>query len=158
MKTVDYESPRDSGRYSFIRSSEHSEAMMMGEEARFIDEYNRWIEYIGCGYACERDAWALREADEIDSMEFYKDITHLDFKEAFYDFQYGDTYDEVSHAFFYLTEYVGNQERTFTFSLDDRPLQEVKDYVAAIEKWHCTGELNIGPYTGVPNYRPWEKR
>ena len=26
--------------------------MLMGEEARFIDEYNRWIEYIGCGYAC----------------------------------------------------------------------------------------------------------
>jgi hypothetical protein len=34
----------------------------------------------------------------------------------------------------------------------------MNEYIEAVKKWHATGELNIGPYSGIPQYRPWEAK
>lgn len=146
----------DVGRYRYTRSSEDRDAMM-GENASFISACNRWFESFGCGYTCERDGRASMEADDWDLTDFHYEHPLVNCKEAFFELTYGNTEDSVSRAFFFLQEYVGQKNRTFDFCLYDISLQEADDYIAAIEKWHCTGEFNIGPYSGLPAYTPWRQ-
>ena len=148
--------PYGAGRYGYTRSSKDSEAMLFGTEARFEAECGRWFEYMGGGYACWRDGKALQEADDADLYYFHRDNPEIECRESMYDFEYGDTRDDVSHAFFYIAEYEKNRYRTFSFSLDDISRQEMNEYIEAMEKWHVTGEFDAGPYRGIPNYGPWE--
>ena len=149
--------PRGAGRYRYTRSSQDSNALFLGKEAGFDPEYNLWIEYMGCGYACWRDGKALTEADEIDLYEFHRTHPLINCKESYIDYEYGNTRDEVAYAFVCLTEYRGTMHRCFSFSLTDVSLQEVEKYIDAIEMWHRTGEFNVGPYSGSPAYDPWCK-
>ena len=149
--------PYGAGRYRYIRSSQDSNALFLGKEAGFDPEYNLWIEYMGCGYACWRDGKALTEADEIDLYEFHRKHPRINCRESYIDYEYGNTRDEVAYAFVCLTEYRGTMDRCFSFSLTDIPLQEVEKYIDAMERWHRTGEFNVGPYNGSPAYDPWEK-
>lgn len=150
--------PYGAGRYCYIRSSMDSSCLFLGNEAGFDSEYNLWYEYIGCGYACERDGIALQEADDIDLYHLHKEYPEMICKESHYDFTYGDTRDEVSWASFSLTECEGGRERTFYFDLENISMLEAKEYVSAIEKWHRTGEFNIGPYRGIPSYTAWRTK
>jgi hypothetical protein len=54
-----------------------------------------------------------------------------------------------------LKEKQSDRHRTFDFDLSKISMKEFEAYLAAIEEWHRTGELNIGPYKGVPNYDRW---
>lgn len=153
----EYGNPYGAGRYGYIRSSKDNSYLFLGDEAGFDPEYNLWYEYIGCGYACERDGIALQEADDMDLFYLYKEYPDMTCKESHYDFTYGNTRDEVSWASFSLTEHEGGKKRTFYFHLENISMLEAKEYVAALEKWHRTGELNIGPYNGSPTYNPWEQ-
>lgn len=153
---IEFGNPYGAGRYGYIRSAEDSEAMMSGTEARFDSDHNRWFEYMGCGYACGRDGQALQEADDYDLYYFHKDHPKINCKESFHDLEYGNTRNEVAYAYFLLMEYVGNKHRTFSFHLENITMQEAKEYIAAVESWHCTGELNIGPFSSCPCYGHWE--
>ena len=149
--------PYGAGRYSYTRSSTDSGAMLLDDQARFDPKSNRWFEHMGCGYACERDGIALQEADDADLYDFHRDNPKINCRESMYDLQYGDTRAEVAHAFFLLMEYAGGKYRSFYFGLDDVSMQEMEKYIAAVENWHSTGELNIGPHHGCPNYGDWEE-
>ena len=47
------------------------------------------------------------------------------------------------------------KRKTFSFDLENVTKQEYQKYFEAIENWHCTGELNVGPYSGMPAYGQW---
>ena len=150
--------PQGAGMYCIIRSSEDSGAMWLGDRAEFNVECGRWFEYMGCGYGCWRDGKYLQEADDMDLYYFHRDHPEIKCREAMYDFQYGDTRDDVSYAFVFLAEYEEKRVRTFSYSLDDISREEMNLHIEAIKKWHATGELNVGPYSGIPEYRPWEAK
>ncbi len=57
-----------------------------------------------------------------------------------------------------LAEYEQTRYRTFVFFLDNILRAEMNEYMEAVEKWHKTGELNIGPYQGIPEYGLWEAK
>jgi hypothetical protein len=149
--------PYGAGFYTFIRSAEDSAWMMMGDEARFDSASNTWFEYMGCGYACERDGIGLQEADEIDMYHFHKEHPQMKCRETFFDLVYGRTRDEVALGLFVLTEYDGAKSRSFSFDLKDVTLAQAKEYVALVEAWHATGELCLGPLKCNPCQGPWHE-
>lgn len=149
--------PHGAGFYNYIRSAEDSDWMMMGEEARFDADSNTWFEYMGCGFACERDGIGLQEADEIDMYLFHKEHPQMKCRETFFEFVYGNTRDEVSCGLFVLTEYDGAKHRSFSFNLKDISLAQAKEYVALVEEWHATGELHLGPLSCRPCQGPWSE-
>ena len=150
--------PQGAGMYCAIRSSEDSAAMLLGDRAEFDIQCSRWFEYLGCGYECWRDGKYQQEADDADLYSFHRDHPEITCRESMYDFQFGDTEDVVSYAFMFLAEYEEKRVRMFSFSLGDISCQEMNEYIKALKKWHATGELNVGPYSGVPKYRPWEAK
>lgn len=152
-----YGNPYGAGRYRYSRSSEDCEAMLLGDDAEFNGKYNRWFEYMGCGYACSRDGQAMMEADEIDMWDFHTENPQVNCREGFFDLEYGDTDKDVAFAFIYLTEYEAGKHRSFSFSLADISMSEMEKYIAAIETWHGTGKFNIGQYHGIPAYDSWDK-
>lgn len=147
--------PYGAGRYCFTRSSETSEAMMLGDEAQFDLTCYRWFEYMGCGYAHWRDGKAFQEADDMDLYYFHKEHPAINCRESSYDLEYGNTRDEVAYASFLLMEYVDTRHRFFSFDTENITMAEAMKYVDAIEDWHRTGELNAGPYHGCPEYSSW---
>lgn len=150
--------PQGAGKYCTIRSSKNSAAMLLGDRAKFDIQCDRWFEYIGCGYECWREAKYQQDADDTDLYYFHKHHPEIKCRESLYDFQYGETYEDVSHALVLLAEYEQTRFRMFTFSLDDISICEMNAYIEAVEKWHATGELNVGPYRGIPQYGPWEAK
>ena len=82
---------------------------------------------------------------------------HLAYKEAYYHFRYGKTKAEIAEVMFLLSEKNGRMSRTFDFDLDNISLQELKEYIVAIEEWHRTGEQNIGAFSGEPRFGPWHE-
>ena len=150
--------PYGAGRYGYIRSSKNSKFMILGDEAKYEPEFNMWFEYMGCGYACWRDGKALQEADEIDLYLFHDKHPKINCKESFYDFEYGNTRNDVAYALFILTEYKGTLYRTFHFNLQNITLQKSKEYIAAIEAWHHTGELNVDSFNGIPQFSFWRRK
>lgn len=150
--------PQGAGMYCTIRSSQDSAAMLLGDRADFDIHCSRWFEYMGCRYENWRDGKYQQEADDTDLYYFHCDHLEINCRESMYDFQFGDTRDDVSYAFVFLAEYEEKRVRTFSFSLDDISRQEMNEYIEALKKWHATGELNVGPYSGVPEYRPWEAK
>ena len=154
----EYMSYPDVGRYKYMRSSEKPIGMLKGKKADYNQECNCWFESFGGGFCCWRDARALQEADDFDLMEFHHKRPYINCKESFFELEYGKTEDTVSRAFFFLQEYAGRKDRSFSFCLYDISLQEANEHIAALEEWHCTGELNVGPYSGIPEYEPWKER
>lgn len=150
--------PYGAGQYGYTRSSGNSEAMIFGTAATFDETCGRWFEYMGCGYACVRDGIALQEADDADLYYFHRDNPTISCRESMYDLQYGDTREDVSYGFIFLAEYEATRFRTFSFSVDDISMHDMNEYIDAVEKWHITGEFNVGPYNGIPEYRPWEAK
>ena len=155
MRKMQLGNPHGAGRYGYIRSSEEREALISDESAQYDTDSKRWFEYIQCGYACGRDGIASREWDDLYLDEFYKSRPQVSYKEAYYDFQYGVTRNRISDVMIILKEKQGDRHRTFDFDLSKISMKEFEAYLAAIEEWHRTGELNIGPYKGVPNYDRW---
>ena len=148
--------PYGAGRYGYIRSSEDCDALISGRDARFELSCQRWIEHIWCGYACWRDGQADQEWEDLYRDKFSKEHPLITYKEAFYEFEYGDTRDRVDNAWFFLEEHKEHQKRFFEFEINNVSMCEFEEYIAAIERWHMTGELNIGPYEGIPTFGPWE--
>ncbi len=153
---TEYGNPYGAGRYRYMRSSEEHDAMMWEDRMKYDHTYNRWIETFGCGYDCGRDGVASMEADEFDLMDFHCEHPLMNCRESFYELTYGDTKESLTYAFFFVQEYVGRQTRDFCFSFSELSMQEANEYIAALEEWHRTGELNVGPYRGEPQYDPWE--
>lgn len=154
---IEYVQYPDVGRYKYMRSSETSISMLKGKKADYNEKYNRWFESFGGGFAGWSDARAMQEADDLELAELHYMQPNMNCKESFFELEYGETKGSVLRAFFFLQEYTGCKDRDFGFCLYDISLQEANEYIAAIEKWHCTGELNIGPYHGLPAYGPWRK-
>ena len=148
--------PYGAGRYGYIRSSEDCEAMILGRKACFELSCNRWIEHIWRGYACWRDGKAELEWDGLYRDEFLEEHPLISYMEAFYELEYGNTRDEVATAWFCLKDRKGKKHRAFHFEISNVSMQEFDEYIAALKKWHMTGELNIGAYTGVPEFGPWQ--
>ena len=155
MRKMQLGNPHGAGRYGYIRSSEDHGALIAGEKARYDADSKRWFEYIQCGYACGRDGIASQEWDDLYLDEFYKSRPQVSYREAYYDFQYGFTRNQISDVMIILKEKQSDRHRTFDFDLSKISMKEFEAYLAAIEEWHRTGELNIGPYKGVPNYDRW---
>ena len=158
--TEEYEedgNPSGAGRYGFIRSSEDCEALIRGKNAEFRPESNRWFEHIYCGYACWRDGQAELEYDDIEREEFHKEHPQIHYKEAFYDFQYGDTWDSVATASFWLEEREGPMYREFHFNVKDITRKQLDECFTAIENWQCTGELILWHFSTFPCTGPWRK-
>lgn len=148
--------PYGAGRYGYIRSSEDCDALISGRDARFELSCNRWIEHIWCGYACWRDGKANQEWDDLYRAEILENHPSITFMEAFYELEYGDTRDQVANAWFLLEDHKANRHRFFDFEINNVSMQEFEEYIGALENWHMTGELNAGPYTGVPMFGPWK--
>lgn len=144
------------GRYGFIRSSENWEALIRGKEAEFRPEADRWYEHIYCGYASWRDGDADLEWVGMSRDQFKKEHPLIRYREAFYDFQYGKTRTQVAFASFWLKEYEGPKYRKFDFNLKDITMQQMEEYLTALESWSLSGELNVGPYSGIPAYKAWK--
>jgi hypothetical protein len=152
---IEFGNPRGAGVYGYIRSAEDSDFMMLGEEARYDSDSNRWFEYMGCGYACWRDGKALQDADDFDLQYFHDAHPRMRCRESFHELEYGNTRDDVSHALFLLMEYDKSKSRTFSFNLDNVTMAQAKEYIAAVEEWHITGDLRIGALTFSPCCGPW---
>lgn len=157
MKKMEFGNPRGAGRYGYIRSSEDCDALITNEDAQYDTNSKRWFEHIHCGYACGRDGIASQEWDDLYLDEYYKERPEANFREAYYDFQYGFTRKTISEGMFILKERLGGRHRTFDFDVSRITMAEFEAYISAIEEWHRTGELNIGPYKGVPHYDRWYK-
>ncbi len=147
--------PYGAGFYTYIRSAENSDWMMMGADARFDADSNTWFEYMGGGYACWRDGKALQEADELDMDDFHSEHPEMKCRESFFDLEYGETRDDITDGLFILAEYDGAKHRSFSFNLKDVTLTQAKEYVALVEAWHTTGELHLGPLSCNPCQGPW---
>ena len=158
MRKIEIGNPYGAGRYGYIRSSEDREALLSDENVEYDASSKRWFEHIWCGYACGRDGIAFQEWDELELDAFYKERPHVNYREGYYDFQYGFTRKRISEVFFILKEKKGSKDRTFSFQLKRISMKKFEEYLAAIEEWNRTGELNIGPYKGVPNYDRWYDR
>ncbi len=149
--------PYGAGRYGYIRSSEDCDALISGRNARFELSCNRWIEHIWCGYASWRDGKADQEWDDLFRDEFRQKHPLINYKEVFYELEYGDTRDQVPYAWFLLEECEGNKNRWFNFGVNNVSMQDFEEYIAALERWHMTGELNIGPYNVSLSFSPWRE-
>lgn len=147
----------DVGRYQYIRSSKDKTAMMCEPQAKFDNCNNRWFERFGCSYTCWRDGKALFEADEYDLQGFHMNHRRINCKESFYEIEYENKGSDIAYGYFCLTEYVGRQHRCFYFNFHNLTAEEFAAYISAVEDWHLSGELNIGPYSGLPAYEPWKK-
>lgn len=150
------ENPYGAGGFGFIRSSKKRKALPYKECAEWGKKSQRWFEHIQSSFSCGADENAEEDWYALDREGY--DIRHpyIEYKEAYYHFRYGKTKAEIAEAIFLLIEKKGNMNRTFSFDLDNISLQELKEYITAIEEWHRTGELNIGEFNGNPRFSSWK--
>lgn len=148
--------PYGAGRYGFIRSSEDWKALIRGKEAEFRIESGRWFEHNYCCYSCWRDGQADLEFDGVARDEFDKEHPLTNYMEAFYELEYGDTQDQISEVSFHLSEHEGPKYREFHFDLKDITEDQLEECFAAIEKWHCTGELELWHFSTYPCIGQWK--
>ena len=151
----EYGNPYGAGRYGYIRSSKNCKALIRGKNAQFNSEHNRWFEHIRCAYTCWRDGRAEQEYDDMYRDQLEKKRPLISYREAFYELEYGNSRDEVASMMVILTDCTKGNHRSFHFDLDNITMHEAQEYIDALENWSYTGELNIGPYRGIPAYGPW---
>ena len=149
--------PCGAGGFGFIRSATSKRSLVYREIAEYNRSCNRWFEYITGGFAGAADADYEDDWYALDRDDFDRKHPHIVYKEAYCRFTYGNTRDEIAEAMFLLIVQNHGKRKTFSFNLENISKQEFDEYFAAIESWHCTGELNIGPYSGLPAYGPWRK-
>lgn len=152
------DNPYSAGRYGAMQSSEDRDALFTGCCAKYDTASNLWFKDYWCGYSCLHNGKESMEWYFDDKNEFYRNRPHACYKESFYNLVYGETQTQIDYVVFDLEEVQGEKYRAFSFDLENTTMQEFEEYLAAMEKWHRTGELNIGPYKGVPHYEPWQNR
>ena len=155
MRNKEFGNPRGAGQYGYIRSSEDRQALTMDEMMSYDPTSKRWFEDYGKGYNCERDGVLIQEWDAMMLDSIYKSRPKVSFREAFYDIQYGFTRNQIANVTIILKEKQGDMHRTFDFEVKQITMKAFKEYVDALVEWHRTGELNIGPYKGEPDYGCW---
>lgn len=151
------EKPYGAGGFGFIRSSKKKKALPYKESAEWDKESQRWFEYVQGAFSCGADEDAEEDWYALDRQDYDCRHPHIAYKEAYYHFRYGKTKAEVAEAIFHLIEKNGNMDRTFRFNLDNVSMQELEEYITAIEGWHRTGKLNIGNFSGEPKFGPWKE-
>ncbi len=152
-----YGNPYGAGGFGFIRSATSKRSLVYKEIAEYNPRCNKWFEYITYGCSCGADCDYEGDWYALDRDDFDRKHPRIVYKEAYYRFTYGDTRDEVAEAMILLIDHNKGKSRMFSFNLENITKQEFQEYFEAIENWHCTGELNIGPYHGLPAYGPWRK-
>lgn len=148
--------PYGAGRYGFIRSSKDWQALIRGKEAEFRPESNRWFEHIYCCYSCWRDGQADLEFDGEARDKFDEEHSLANYMEAFYELEYGDTRNQVAEVSFHLSEHEGPKYREFHFDLKDISKDQLEECFVAIEKWQCTGKLELWHFSTYPCVGPWK--
>ena len=143
------------GGFGFIRSATSKKSLVYKEIAEYNRSCNRWFEYIASGFSCSADSDYEDDWYALDREAFDRKHPRIIYKEAYYRYTYGNSREEITEALILLIEKNKEKHRTFSFNLENITKQEFQKYFEAIEKWHCTGELNIGPYSGAPAYGPW---
>lgn len=147
--------PYGAGGFGFIRSATSKRSLVYGDSAEYNRSCNRWFEYVTSGFSCGADGDYEDDWYALDREDFDRKHPRISYKEVYYRFTYGNTRDEIAEAMFLLIEQNKGKHRTFSFALENITKQKFQKYFEAIENWHCTGELNIGPYSGLPAYGPW---
>lgn len=155
MDNMELDNPYSAGQYGAIQSSEDRDALFTGDDSKFDTASNRWFEDYWCGYSCRHNGRESIEWYYDDRAEFYSKRPQACYKESFYDLVYGETRNQIADVMFVLTETQGEKYRFFRIHLENITMKEFEEYWTAMENWHRTGKLNIGPYQGVPNYSHW---
>lgn len=156
-KDVLLENPYGAGGFGFIRSAKRKKALVYKELAEWDPVSKRWFESVGGSFSCGADENAEEDWYALDRQDYDSKRPHIAYKEAYYHFRYGRTKAEVAECLFLLIEKNGHMVRTFSFDLENVTVQELKEYKAAVEEWHRTGELNIGDFRGEPHFGSWRK-
>ena len=145
------------GYYNIIRSSEEKNAMVHRSTAKYDSKCGRWFESLGCDFSSWRSAKYELEADDLAIESFREKHPDMRVKESFCEVEYGKDADIIEHAYISLSEYNGNKNRSFRFSVDNVTKHTWMAWERAVRDWHATGELKTIQFSCRPCSGPWEE-
>ena len=134
------------GRYYFIRSSENKEAVMCWQEPEYSEEYKRWFESVGCGFASADDGDALIETDDLSMNMYAADFREDQYKESFCEMYYERSEVLFAEILVVLMEYDNKKSRSFSFEIKHADKKKIDEIEEAIYRWHGTGTLSFGDF------------